>query len=241
MENHWDIQDSELNFYVKKNKLDKRDKELLKSIEPIVTAVSRVFGRNCEVILHSLEDPSHSVIKIENQHITKRKVGSPLTDLAIKTLMKASETKEDVIGSYYTRTEDDKLFKSITALIKNSDGFPVGMFCINIDISADFSEFIKDFIPNNITTSNNTTSEHFVSDINDLVDKALEKSMNEIVRKKGLSNRERNYQIISKLLNKNIFDIKGSIETVAEHLGMSKYTIYSYLRKIKENNLEDEK
>ena len=222
-----------LHFYLKELNLTRDDKEILESIKPIVTAVATVFGRNCEVILHSLEDPGHSVIKIENGHITGRKEGSPLTDLAMKTLIKASEDDSDVVGSYFTRTKDNKLFKSVTALIKNPGGKVIGMLCINIDISAGFGEFIKDFIPE-YPEEKNGSGEHFFSDLQDMVDATLSKAMQDINARKGISIREKNLQIITELYNQNIFDIKGSVDIVAEQMGLSKYTIYSYLRTLKE-------
>ncbi len=222
-----------LHFYLKELKLTDNDKEILDSIKPIVTAVAEVFGRNCEVVLHSLEDPGHSVIMIENGHITGRREGSPLTDLAMKTLIKASEDNSDVVGSYYTRTKDNKLFKSVTSLIKNPSGKVIGMLCINIDISAGFVDFIKDFIPE-YSEEKNGAGEHFFSDLQDLVDVTLSKAMQNINASKGISIREKNLQIITELYNQNIFDIKGAVDIVAEQMGLSKYTIYSYLRALKE-------
>jgi len=223
----------QLLFYLKELNLSQSDKKILESIKPIVTAVAEVFGKNCEVILHSLEDPGHSVIKIENGHITGRKEGSPLTDLAMKTLLKASEDDKDVVGSYFTRTKDNKLFKSVTALIKNPTGKAIGMLCINIDISAGFSNFIKDFIPE-YPEEKNGSGEHFFSDLQEMVDTTLSKVMQEINSQKGISIREKNLQIITELYNQNIFDIKGAVDIVAEQMGLSKYTIYSYLRTLKE-------
>jgi predicted transcriptional regulator YheO len=42
----------------------------------------------------------------------------------------------DIVGSYFTRSESGKLFKSITILIRNRKSDPIGMLCVNLDISA---------------------------------------------------------------------------------------------------------
>lgn len=222
----------DLNFYLKHKKLSKHDKELLEAVKPLAKAVSLVFGSHCEVVLHSLEDPAHSVIQIENPTITYRKPGSPLTDFGIRVLMKASETNMDVIGSYYTKTKDNKTLKSITALIKNALGVPIGMFCINIDISAAFADFVKDFIPESVNSQTNTM-EHFITDINEFIETTLHKATSEIAIQKNVSLRERNQMIIESLYANNVFKIKGAVDFVAEYLGMSKYTVYSYLQAIK--------
>lgn len=224
----------DLNFYLKKKKLTKQDKELLEAIKPIVTAVGLVFGNNCEVVLHSLEDPARSVVLIHNPNITARKVGSPLTDLGIRALMKASETNNDVIGSYFTTTKDNKVLKSVTALVKNAEGLPIGMFCINIDVSAGFHSFAKDFIPDVSVQAG--TKEQFISDINEFIETTLKQVIAEIALKQKIPMRERNQMIVEALLEKNVFNIKGSVDYVAEYLGISKYTVYNYLRSVKEAN-----
>lgn len=226
-----------LDFYLKHKRLTKSDRELLESIKPIVKAVSLIGGSHCEVVLHSLEDPSHSVICIENPSITKRKEGSPLTDLGIRALMKASETNMDVIGSYFTKTKDNKILKSITALIKNTTGMPIGMFCINIDISAPFFAFAKDFIPETLAPQL-PMKEEFISDMEEFVGTSLRKVASQITLDAHTSIRERNLQIIEELSRKNVFHIKGAVEYVAGYLGISKYTVYSYLREIKKKPIQ---
>lgn len=226
-----------LDFYLKHKRLTKSDRELLEAIKPIVKAVALIGGSCCEVVLHSLEDPSHSVICIENPSITKRKEGSPLTDLGIRALMKASETNMDVIGSYFTKTKDNKILKSITALIKNASGIPIGMFCINIDISAPFFAFAKDFIPETLAPQL-PMKEEFISDMEEFVGTSLRKVASQITLDSHTSIRERNLQIIEELSRKNVFRIKGAVEYVAGYLGISKYTVYSYLREIKKKQIQ---
>jgi predicted transcriptional regulator YheO len=231
-ENDGNENNLDLNFYLSHEKLTKQDKEMLEAIKPIAKAVSLVFGNHCEVVLHSLEDPAHSVILIENPKITARKLGSPLTDLGIRVLMKASQSNSDVIGSYFTKTKDNKTLKSITAVIKNLKGIPIGMFCINIDISAPFLDYVKDFIPDSITMQSNT-KEQFITDINEFIEATLHEVTSEIAQKKKVSIRERNQMIIGCLYQKNVFNIKGAVEYIAEYLGLSKYTVYSYIRSVK--------
>jgi predicted transcriptional regulator YheO len=59
---------------------------LVKSLIPIVKAISATFGKNCEVVLHDFSGLQHSIILIENGHVTGRKVGDPITDFALASL-----------------------------------------------------------------------------------------------------------------------------------------------------------
>jgi predicted transcriptional regulator YheO len=227
----------DLEFFIKKKTLSKHDKELLEAVKPIAKAVALVFGKNCEVVLHSLEDPTRSVILIENPTVTSRKEGSPLTNLGINALAKASESNVDVIDSYFTTTKTNKTLKSITALIKNGQGTPIGMFCINIDISAPFFSFAEDFIPDAVSVSPQT-KEQFASDISEFIEANIQKEMAKLTRLKKFTVKERNQMVIAALLEKNVFNIKGAVEIVADGLGISKYTVYSYLRQVKQEQEE---
>ncbi len=218
---------------LKSIKLTAQDKATLESIAPIVAGVADIFGRNCEVILHSFEDPGHSVMEIANSHITGRKVGSPITDLGLNVLVQSFANKQDIVGSYYTRTETGKLFKSITILIRNSAKKPIGMLCINIDVSAPLIDFVNDFVPK--TEERNQTVENFPTEINELVHSSVEDCMTKINLRKGISAAEKNKMIIAELAEKGVFDIKGAIDIVAGEMGISKYTIYHYIREIKKS------
>ena len=49
----------------------------LSVLKQVAAALAAQFGSNCEVVVHDLEsqDPAHSIVHIENGHVTGRKVG----------------------------------------------------------------------------------------------------------------------------------------------------------------------
>ncbi len=226
-----DVQKINPHDVLKSIKLSARDKEILQSIVPVVHGIAELFGRNCEVILHSFEDPGHSVMEIANAHITGRKVGSPITDLGLSVLVQSFTNNTDIVGSYYTRTETGKLFRSITILVRNGKKNPIGMLCINIDLNAPLIDFINDFVPG--SEEKNQTVENYPTEINDLVHTALEACITRINLMKGISSAEKNKMTIAELMEKGVFEIKGAIEIVAGEMGISKYTIYHHIRELK--------
>lgn len=54
-------------------KLTDADCAILKQLSSVVEGIALLFGRYCEVILFSLDDVEHSIMAIENGHITNRK------------------------------------------------------------------------------------------------------------------------------------------------------------------------
>jgi predicted transcriptional regulator YheO len=214
-------------------RLSQSDKALLHAYEPVVEGIAKAFGSNCETVLHSLEDPKHSCIKIENGYITGRKVGSPLTDLALEVLDKANSIKSDIVGSYYNKTDDGRPLKSATILIRNSAGKLIGFMCINIDLSVPLVDFMKGFLPGVHDFAEENVSEHFPGNVDDLVGKTIELIMTGINLKRQISSTEKNKLIVKELHARGLFNVRGIIDVVAKQMGTSRYTVYNYLREAK--------
>lgn len=213
------------------SKKSKKDREILHALEPIVEGIAKLFGSNCEVVLHSLEDLRQAVIKIENGYITGRKVGAPLTDLGIEKLRDAYSLKSDVIGSYYTKTKDGKTLKSVTVLIRNDKEKPIGFLCINVNLSVSLIDLLQDFLPSSGRTVK--IIEHFVPNTQELIKEALNEAISETNKEERIPNSERNKLIVFRIYSKGIFDVKGAVDIIAQKIGLSRYTIYNYIREAK--------
>ena len=106
------------------------DRTIINSYKAVVDGVSALIGEHCEIVLHSLEDIEHSAICIANGHNTNRQVGSPITDLALRSLRNMQS--ESVSKPYFTRTKGSVLMKSVTIAIRNKVQRIIGLLCINI-------------------------------------------------------------------------------------------------------------
>lgn len=221
--------------------LSKTDHEILASYEEITRGIGLVFGNCCEVALHSVEDPSSSVLAISHGEITGRSVGSPMTDLALEVLARSRATNEDVIGPYFSTTETGKQLRSVTTLIRNANKDLIGFLCINFDLSAPFLSVMESLMPTQSDLTYGTTSENFSNNVDDLVHSAFLKAMSRIGQRTGVAPIEKNRMIVQELYDLGIFSVKGAVETVAKELGVSKFTVYNYLRDIKGRGFEQEK
>ena len=126
----------------------KQNFKLLDNLKPLVDAIANSFGPHCEVVLHSLKDFSNSVIHIANGHVSGRKVGSPLTDLGISFLK--NNSGDDIFGPYTSKINDGRLLRCVTTVIRDNVGKPIGMLCINIDLSAPLIDFLNEFKYENV-------------------------------------------------------------------------------------------
>ena len=207
------------------------DRAILNSYRAVVEGVSALIGNHCEIVLHSLEDLEHSAICIANGHNTNRQEGSPLTDLALKSL---HNMKTDSVSKpYFTLIKNGVLMKSVTIAIRNKNQRIIGLLCININLDVPLSQFIQALMPSN--PMGETSSVNFASSVEELVSQTVEHTIEEVNADRLVANNNKNRQIVVSLFEKGIFDIKDAINLVADRLDISRHTVYLYIRQIKQD------
>lgn len=214
------------------------DLAILKSYEPMVDSLAMLIGSHCEIVLHSLQDLQHSAIRIANGEHTGRKIGSPITDMALRMLHDMAHADSNVSACYFTRAKNGALMKAVTIAIRNLQQRVIGLLCININLDVPFSQIISTFVPPEDQGA--ASSVNFASSIEDLVAQTLEFTIEEVNADRHVANNIKNRQIVLNLYEKGIFDIKDAINIVAERLDISRHTVYLYIRQFKNGDLQSE-
>ena len=101
--------------------LTKADRLILDLYKTVLDGFSEYFGEGYELVLHSLEDLEHSVIKIINGHYTNREEGAPITDLALTMLERIRKQSSPHSLVYFNRKNGSTL-KSATIPIIGEGG-----------------------------------------------------------------------------------------------------------------------
>ena len=108
----------------------------LEELRHIARGIAAQFGPNCEVVVHDLsQHPDHTIVAIENGHVSGRKVGDGASNVVLERMEHQNQEAQDHL-SYLTRTPDGKVLKSSTIYIQNSRGKVTAILAINFDISA---------------------------------------------------------------------------------------------------------
>ena len=212
------------------------DFDILKSYEAVVDGLAMLIGSHCEIVLHSLEDLKCSAVRIANGEHTGRKIGSPITDLALRMLHDMNGADSNVSKAYFTRAKSGVLMKSVTIAIRNGDQRVIGLLCINMNLDVPFSQIMATFMPPE--TQDAASSVNFASSVDDLVMQTLEFTIEEVSGDRNVSNNAKNRQIVLNLYEKGIFDIKDAINQVADRRNISKHTVYLYIRQFKNGDLQ---
>lgn len=210
----------------------------MQSYYRLADMVADLIGPHCEVVLHSFGDLDASVVKIVNGHHTGRGVGSPITDMGLKMLRLFMQTGEVNSRSYFTRNKVGELLKSTTCVVAGEHGKPIGLFCVNINLSVPFPELIKTLMPDNSPLA--MVMEHFSTNSHDVISQSAEKAIHEIDSDSNISKKSRNKSIVFHLFENGIFELKESAGIISEKLGISRHAIYKYLREFKSAIKEQE-
>ncbi len=200
---------------------------------PFVDGIAKTLGQHCEVVLHDFSRLPDSVVAIANGHVTGRTVGSPQTEHSLNVI-KTMNNYQDLIN-YSGKSVDGKVLKSSSFFIKNDEGEAIGVFCINIDLTAmkASSKVLEEIMKIDTNVSNKGYSdENKVNQIlNEIIDETLKNASGPV----AYLSKEDKVRIVRELNKKGVFLVKGAIDYVAEILCVSRYTIYNYLDEIKED------
>ena len=212
------------------------EKELiLQTLKQIADSMTSTFGENCEVAIHDLTELAHSLVYITG-NVTRRKLGSPVTDAVIKTLMETGNAVKDRDG-FKTITEDGRELKSSTSYIRDSKGDVIYAFCVNFD-TTDYLNAIQALemfagIREDKSKEFQNTSEKMSFSIDATLDNMFEQAVNEIGKRPATMSTDEKIRLVKILERTGAFQIKGVINQVSLRLGVSNFTIYNYLKKIR--------
>ena len=202
----------------------------LEELRHIAKGIAAQFGPNCEVVVHDLsQHPDHTIVAIENGHVSGRKVGDGASNVVLERMEHQDREAQDHL-SYLTRTPDGKVMKSSTIYIRNSRGKVTAILAINFDISALMmaAGAVRDFIA--VQEPQQTEPEKIVN-INDVLEELIQQSVALVGKPAALMNKEDKIKAIRFLNENGAFLVTRSGEKVAKYFGISKYTLYSYLDK----------
>lgn len=219
-------------------KFTDEDHSILKGVQSVMKGIAFIYGKNCEVVLHSMEHEDRAIIAIENSHVSGRDRGEPMSDFVFKLLEEMSTADEPFINFFKNTALSKNELKSCTTLIRNKKERIIGALCINMDISMPVKDFFSDFLQFNSENYAGTKNAAYTQSTRELIDTSIDSALEVVNKKRGLSSTDRNKAVIYELYKKGIFSVKKGVEITAEELGISKFTVYNYLKALKGREIE---
>ena len=211
-------------------------KSIIDFYSRLAHGIASQFGPNCEVVVHDLQDNDHehSIVAIENGHISGRRVGDGPSHIVLESLQNEKKHQNDRLA-YLTKTKDGKILKSSTIYIRDDNDKIIGIFGINYDITL-LLAMEKHLHALSGTKTENAPAEPISLNVSDLLDELIDQSVRNIGKPVALMSKDDKVQVVKQLNEAGAFLITKSGPKVCQFLGISKYTLYSYLDEIKSDD-----
>ena len=193
----------------------------------LAQATVATIGMDCEVVVHDLRQPEHSVVAISGS-LTGRQVGAPVPDPTLMPGVVDSFTSDDLLRRAQTPSGRELL--ASTSWIRDTDGHVVGAVCVNVDQS--HLKRARDIIDQRLVAtvrSDQSPLTTFATDISHFASSATREAVGSARPTHRLTRREL-VSIVRDLDRAGVFSLRGAAQTVGRELGLSRASIYGYLR-----------
>ena len=206
--------------------------EVLQLFRPVMRAFAAACGPSVEVVLHNLDgadvDLGHTIVAIENGHVTGRAVGGPSTSLGLD-VMKDRRKDHDAFG-YTAFTSDGRELRCSSVYFHNAAGDIIASLCVNVDLSPlQHARSILDALLPASAAGPDAPREHFGTDLVSVMDAMITEAIGEIGRPVKTMSRDDKITVLERLDRRGATQMRKSIEAIAKRLGISRVTAYAYL------------
>ena len=207
--------------------------ENLDNYKSMADGVAALMYPHAEVVIHDLQ--RQEIVYLANNY-SNREIGSP------SHMDEVEFTEGDrVLGPYRKVNWDGKVLKSISVVMRNSNGQAEAMICINLDMS-DMNRMHQVLgmmlaAPeegHQLIEDNGEQSDKVAEIFRDDWHERINIFIQEWLQEKGLSlqalGRSDKRDLVLALETKGAFQGQGSANYVARCLGLGRATVYKYLK-----------
>jgi predicted transcriptional regulator YheO len=159
--------------------------------------------------------------------VTSRHVGGAMSEIGLEALARGDAAEDKL--NYITRTADGRTVKSSTMLLRDATGRVFGALCVNLDITelrlavTSLTALIGETdVPAPETTL-------FSDDIREVISAVVAQEERRLGRPLAHDTRRGRLEVIKALDTRGVFRLPRAANVVAEHLGVSRATVYADL------------
>ena len=204
-------------------------RQLLMSYAPLADFIAKMNGDHCEVLIHDVRDPEHSILYVTQPSLTNRHRGNGMTEYAVEMIRSKQYLREPFVVNYVGGTEE-RLFRSSTFFIRDGEEL-AGLLCVNVDVSnivEGIDSLLKALILDPSQLLQKQEIFHFGSSMEDRIEAIFQRFLNARDIDELTTNEKR--QLVRELRRDGVFEVKGKVSEIAKRLDVSEKTIYRYLK-----------
>lgn len=204
---------------------NKQQQHLLEQLSAIAEGLSRTFKPFCEVVVHDLTEPNSGIYTIYNP-LSNRQSKDALT--ALGQARQADAKYPQIVANYPNKLSDGRQLKSTSVGIKDEAGNYVAAFCMNVDTSVftTAQQMLSQLTAFEQHEQKETLYMLTLEDLQQYIQKFAVKQATTIQALKAPQKK----QLLQELKKHGFLDIRLSIDTIAQTLGVSRTSVYGYLK-----------
>lgn len=195
---------------------------LFEQLQQIACGLGETFSPFCEVVVHDLTQPDHAIVAIHN-NLSGREAGDPVTELGVQRI--SDPDFPQVISNYPNRFPDGRQAKSTSIGIRDSTGRFVAALCLNVDLT------IFQSLQSVLAQFGSTGPESGIKESLDSVGaQSIRNYIDQFAAQRATTPRtlktDERRLLMRELKDAGFMEIRRATETVAQHLGVSRATVY---------------
>jgi predicted transcriptional regulator YheO len=204
--------------------------QVLDLLGRVADAFCAILGPTAEIVVHDLRRPDNSVVALAG-NLTGRRVGSPIPDPAFLPEQLTQITGDQV--DYSTLTPRGEVLRSSTVFVRDLDGKIAAAICLNLDRNKleEAHRLISHVLgPGEPPPAEDPPLRTFAADVQQLVQMVLDDVARDLQKDRHQFSREERARAVQECDRLGIFQFRHSATVVANELGVSRATVFNYLR-----------
>ena len=203
--------------------------EMLAFLKNEAQGIAKMFGPNCETIVHDMTRPGHPILAIYNGTVTGREIGSTADifgDIGDydETIYKNKDYTNQLVLS-----RDGRTLKSSTFNIVGDD------FHFALGINMDITNMVRaNQMLAEMTATSGDLQQTLMQDSRSQLEELLRECMSAVGKEPEKMKKTDRMRVIRMLYKRRAFTYQKSVAIVAERLNVSRYTVYKYMHELEE-------
>jgi len=199
---------------------------LLSQLQQIADGLGQTLAPFCEVVLHDLLDPEHTLLAIHN-NLSGRTAGAPATEVGRARINDPDYSQ--ILANYPNTFPDGRPAKSTSIGVKDSQGQYVAALCLNVDLSVfrSLNAMLTQFSSVDHAASVRETLEPAGAD-------AIRSRIDQFAARLSTTPRalkaEERKALMRELKDAGLDQVRRAMDIVAAHLNVSRATVYKDAR-----------
>ncbi|KVT50483.1 transcriptional regulator [Burkholderia ubonensis] len=205
-----------------KKRLTGEQQVILEQVKQIAAGLGETLAPFTEVVVHDLRSPKHAILAIHN-NLSGREIGDPATELGLARI--ADDSYPQVLANYANRFSDGRQAKSTSIGIKDSEGHYFAALCLNVDVTLFRS--IATLLEQFSVPSGEVVKESLDPSTADSLRERIDRFAVSLATTPQALRTDQRRALMQALKEEGFLDLRRSMETIAQHLGVSRATVYN--------------